>query len=120
MRSFASLGRLLSLNAIIVFSSGVAQAAESVNLLTNSGVEEPADRENLPPGWFAASIAAPELRMFIEDRRSRAGNASLAIANQHQYDQTVCNNWAQDVRPIPAGKTVRLTAYLRTEQAESA
>ncbi|HVA46111.1 MAG TPA: DNRLRE domain-containing protein [Pirellulales bacterium] len=120
MQPFAAVGQMALLSALTLFATQTAVAAGPLNLLSNAGAEEPADRQSMPPGWFPASVPAPELRMFIDDRHSRAGNASLAITNQHQYDQTVCNNWAQDVRSIPTGKTVRLTGYLRTDDAESA
>jgi hypothetical protein len=119
MPCFAAVGRMALLSALAVFATRTAVAAEPKNLLSNGGAEEPADRPNAPPGWFAAAIAAPELQMFIDDRHSRAGNASLAITNQHRYDHTVCNNWAQKVDSIPKGKTVRLTGYLRTDDAEA-
>jgi hypothetical protein len=105
---------------VLAFFPQAAAAAQHVNLLSNGGVEEPARDENPPPGWYAAAVTAPGLRMFVDDRHSRAGNAALAIANQHQYDQPVCNNWAQDLRSIPAGKMVRLTGYLRIDGAEAA
>lgn len=117
MRFFASLGRVV-LSALALFASAAA-ASERGNLLSNGGAEELSDSRQLPAGWFAASIAAPELRMFIDDRHSRAGKASLAIANQHEYDQTVCNNWAQNIHAVPKGHRVRLAGYVRTDDAEA-
>ncbi len=97
-----------------------AFAEEAANLLTNSGAEEAAGAQQSPPGWFAAQAPASGLRVWRDTDHSRAGEACLAIANEHDYGQTVCNNWLQEVPKFPAGKTVRLSAYLRTDDAEAA
>lgn len=119
MQYFAAAWRL-ALTSALVCVPLAALADESANLLYNAGAEMPANADNLPPGWFDAIARAPELRLFIETGHSRAGKACFAISNQHQYDQEVSNNWGQEVRSIPLGKTVRLSGYIRTDEAESA
>jgi hypothetical protein len=119
MQYFAAAWRLALTSALVCFPH-VAPADESRNFLFNAGAELPADADNLPPGWFDAIERAPELRLFIDTGHSRAGNACLAVSNQHQYDREVSNNWGQEVRSIPVGKTVRLSGYIRTDEAESA
>lgn len=119
MQYFAAAWQLALTSALVCFPL-VALADESANLLSNAGAEMPATADNLPPGWFDAIARAPELRLFIDTGHSRAGKACLAISNQHQYHQEVSNNWGQEVRSIPVGKTVRLSGYIRTDEAESA
>jgi len=46
--------------------------------------------------------------------------ASLAIVNEHDYPEPVSNNWSQALQDVPAGKTIVLRAYVRTEGAEAA
>lgn len=118
MQYFAS-GARLALASLMAIAAPRAFAAEAANLLTNSGAEQTVGAEQAPPGWFAAQVPATGLRMWRDTEHSRAGNACLAIANDHDYDQTVCNNWLQEVPKVPAGKTVRLSAYLRTDNAEA-
>jgi hypothetical protein len=90
------------------------------NLISNSGAEQGGDGRETPSGWFMASLPAPSLRMFVSDGHSRAGKACLAICNQHEYSSPVANNWGQEIRPIPTGKSVRLSAYVRTDDAKTA
>lgn len=100
-----------------VGTSPLPLRGKSANLLSNGGAEEPAKTDTTLPGWFPAVVPAAELRWFVDGNHSRSGNACLAISNQHQYDQIVCNNWAQKIDPVPIGKTVRLSGYIRTDEA---
>ncbi|HJT34487.1 MAG TPA: DNRLRE domain-containing protein, partial [Pirellulales bacterium] len=119
MQCLAFCARLV-FTGLLAIAVPRAFAAEAANLLTNSGAEEDAGAQQSPPGWFAALVPATGLRMWRDTDHSRAGDACLAIANEHDYDQTVSNNWLQEVPKFPAGKTVRLSAYLRTDDAEAA
>ena len=93
----------------------------SENLLLNGGAEE--TKGDAPSVWYAASVPAEGLRMWRDSGQSGeayTGTASLAISNQHEYDEPVSNNWAQRVQPVPSGKTVVLKAAVRTVHADAA
>lgn len=119
MQYFATPRRLALASIVLLSATPASRADEPANLLSNGGAEEVVDRQSMPSSWFAASVPVPELRLFVDRRHSRAGEACLAITNQHQYDEKVSNNWAQDIRTIPIGKTVRLSGYIRTDGAEA-
>lgn len=114
---FFTSGVRLALSALVAIAATRASAHES-NLLSNSGAEEAAGAQQMPTGWFPAHVPAEELRLWRDTAHSRAGEACLAIANEHDYERAVSNNWMQEIPNVPAGKTVRLSAYLRTDDAD--
>ncbi len=90
------------------------------NLMANPGAEDvdtkvPSD----PAVWFKAHIPAEGLVMLRITAGARAGNAALHIANTHRYDQAVSNNWAQAIPFDLEGRIVRLSGWVKTEEAES-
>jgi len=108
---------LLGLIILTGASEGFA-SDEGSNLLLNPGAE--AGQNGHPSVWFAAQVPADGLRMWQDLEHAHEGRASLAIANTHDYEQPVSNNWAQDVQTVPTGQTVVLAAYIRTENADAA
>jgi uncharacterized protein (TIGR03067 family) len=98
-------------------TSGLCAGQEAVNLLRNGGAE--LAEGDQPSFWFAAAVPAEGLRMWRTTDQSHGGEAALAISNEHEYEQQVCNNWAQNVRDVPVDRTVVLSAYVKTEQADS-
>lgn len=89
------------------------------NLVVNPGIEETDDEHKDEPFyWFKAHVAAPGLEMRRVTEVARAGKAALLISNSHRYDEAVSNNWAQTVPYQLAGRTVRVSGWVRTENAE--
>jgi len=97
---------------------GPAEPLDEANLLLNPGAEQGIEQD--PVAWFAAYMPADGLRMWRATDQAHSGKASLAISNEHEYAKTVCNNWAQEVQAVPAGDTIKLSAYIKTEKAEAA
>ncbi len=98
-------------------SAGPAQAGEPPNLLRNPGAEEGKKAE--PSFWFRASVPVEGLRLWRALDQAHSGKACLAIANTHQYEHTVCNNWAQELQEVPVGRTIRLSAYVKTAAVDN-
>lgn len=119
MQYFSAIGRLALAISLIAAFVRTAAANEPTELISNGGAEEDV-KNGTPPGWFMASVPAATLRLFVDNAHSRAGKACLAISNQHEYDSPVANNWGQKILAVPVGKTVRLAAYIRTEEAGKA
>ncbi len=94
-------------------------AQPGANLVSNPGAETPDPRDPGEPAiWFKAQVAAPGLVMSRHAEAARSGKASLYIANAHDYPDRVSNNWSQAIGFDLAGRTVRLSAWVRTEDAE--
>jgi tetratricopeptide (TPR) repeat protein len=110
----------LILTAILlaVACSNASLAGEPENLLLNGGAE--IGKDDLPSVWSAACVPADGLKMWRDTTTPYAGKACLAISNEHTYDQPVSNNWVQTLQAVPRGKTVRLIAHIRTENADAA
>jgi hypothetical protein len=106
----------LVFNSILIATSTCVAVPET-NLLLNPGAEQ--GQNELPSFWREAAIGADGLKMYRDDGQAHSGKFSFAISNTHKYPQTVCNNWAQNIMDVPAGKTVRLSAYIKTEEADS-
>ena len=114
MRYSASLLKSALIAVLIAASS--CPAAGQANLLLNGGAEQ--GKDELPSFWYQAAIPADGLKMCRDKEQVHSGKFSLAISNSHEYPQTVCNNWAQNITDVPGGKTVRLSAYTKTKDAD--
>ncbi|HAL45778.1 MAG TPA: hypothetical protein DCP47_07685 [Phycisphaerales bacterium] len=88
------------------------------NFLNNSGAED--GKGDLPSLWFRASVPADGLEMYRDTENVHSGKYSLAITNTHKYGETVSNNWAQNIQNIPVGSVINVSAYIKTENADSA
>lgn len=89
------------------------------NLVLNPGAEQTDDKlKDEPFYWFKALVAAPGLEMRRVTEGARHGKAALLIANTHQYGQAVSNNWAQTIPYELAGRVVRVSGWVKTEEAE--
>lgn len=87
------------------------------DFLNNPGAE--AGKDDLPSSWFKACIPAEGLKMYRDTENVHSGKYSFAIANTHKYDQTVSNNWAQNIQNVPVGNLIKVSAYTKTENADS-
>jgi hypothetical protein len=117
MRCSTSPFRLELIVIAVLIVTSVCIATENTNLLLNSGAEQ--GKNELPSIWYKARIPADGLKMYRDNEHAHSGNFSFTISNTHKYDQTVCNNWAQKIFDVPIGETIRLSAYIKTKDADS-
>jgi len=114
----ATYSRLMQAGVLVVAGVvGLCRAEQPTNLLNNPGAEQA--QGSGASHWFAARVPAEGLRMWRATDAQNTGQASLAISNEHEYEQKVCNNWVQELADVPGGKTVRLSASVKTADAES-
>src|SRR5687768_4951749 len=86
-------------------AAAVAAAADAPrNLLLNGGAEQ--GKADQPSAWGAAAVPADGLKLARDLEQKKAGNASLLVANTHDYGKPVSNNWSQNLQNVPAGKTL--------------
>lgn len=104
--------------ALVVLSFFASAVLGAGNLLLNPGAEQ--GKGDQPSVWFAASVPADGLRMNRAHDEAHSGAASLAIDNEHEYEQIVSNNWMQDLQSVPRGAPVQLRAAIRTRDADAA
>lgn len=102
--------------AAMCFCQSALASIES-NLVMNPGAED--GQGELPSIWFAAQVPAEGLRMWRDTAQPYTGKAALAISNQHDYPESVSNNWAQSLQVTPRSKTLQLTAWIRAENADA-
>ena len=118
MRRATRAARLALIAVIgVAIAAAACKADQNANLLLNGDVEK--GKGDLPSIWFAAKVPADGLRMWRAATDCHAGKACLAISNQHQYEKPVSNNWAQELQQVPKGKKKRLSAYIRTADADT-
>jgi hypothetical protein len=106
-----------SVNDPEVLGTRQSVATHEANLLLNGGAEQ--GKNGLPSFWYEAAIPADGLKMYRDDDQAHSGKFSFAISNTHEYAEMVCNNWAQSIIGVPTGKIVRLSAYVKAEDADS-
>ncbi len=87
------------------------------NILQNSGFEEGLGDE--PEYWSKAVIPAEKLKMSWDNETKYSRNKSVSINNSHIYDDQVSNNWFQRIQNIPVGRTVELSGWVKTINAEN-
>jgi hypothetical protein len=107
----------LSVAVLVLITVSSCGADDTANLLLNPGAEQ--GKDDLPSIWFKAAVPADGLRIYRTTEHFHSGKASLAISNTHKYDKTICNNWAQLLQNVPIGKTILLSAYIKTENADA-
>jgi len=117
MRYSTSSLRLGLILIALLIAASTCVAGGQANLLLNGGAEQ--GKNELPSFWYEAAVAADGLTMYRDDDQVHSGKFSFAISNTHEYEQRVCNNWAQNITDVPAGKIVRLSAYVKTKDADS-
>lgn len=117
MRYFTAPAKLSLILILVLISVSTCTAGREANLLLNPGAEQGKDK--LPSFWFEAAIPADGLKMYRDNVQVHSGKFSFAISNTHKYDNKVCNNWAQNIVDVPSGKIVRLSAYIKTKDADS-
>ena len=118
MQYIASTSRSVLIFVILVAvatSAGIAK--QQKNLLLNAGAEE--GKGELPSLWFEAAVPAEGLKMYRDTKNIHSGKFSFAISNTHKYEQTVCNNWAQNLQEVPVGKVIKVSSYIKAENADA-
>jgi hypothetical protein len=95
-----------------------ARAVEGHELLRNGGFDE--SRGELPADWYPCFIRGRGARLWRNTDSFYSSPASVAIEGGPADGKRVATNWAQRIDHPPSGRTVRLTAYVRTEAAEAA
>jgi hypothetical protein len=120
MQYFGAVSRLAMIAVLALAASGRAATDQAVNILLNGGAEQVTDDGQLPLYWYPAVRPAEGLELWRDREFARSGQGCFAIANEHVYPQPAANNWAQKLRYIPIGRTVRLSGYIRTQDAEAA
>jgi hypothetical protein len=108
----------LSVVVLIPIAVSLCIADQKANLLLNASAEQ--GKNDKPSIWFGSAIPADGLQIYRATDHAHSGNASLAIANTHKYDEIICNNWAQVLQSVPSGVTILLSAYIKTENADAA
>jgi hypothetical protein len=107
-----SLGIIL----VLVIASFCGCIKKGENILLNSGFEE--GENDHVSHWIQAIVPYENLSMHWDDVTYFNGSKCVGIKNTHIYNRTVANNWAQEIRKIPIGKTVELTGWIKTKDAE--
>lgn len=87
------------------------------NLLKNPGFEDGAGDD--PLYWYRAMIPVSGLNLSWDSEINHSGNRSVSISNTHEYDEVVCNNWAQNIELIPVEKILILEGWIKTIDVES-
>lgn len=118
MQHSSSCTRLAIIGFVALWGCTVCRADQVVDILQNGGAEQIV--EDRPVAWYAANRPSSTLRMWLDTEHAHSGKACLAISNDSVYDRPTSNTWAQKVGFVPAGKTVRLGGFIRTEGAEAA
>jgi hypothetical protein len=118
MQYFTSNTKLeLILTIIIIPLASNCTAQQKANVLLNGGVEE--GKTKLPSLWSKACVPAEGLNLYRDTENVHSGKYSLAISNTHKYERTVCNNWAQNLQNVFSGSVINVSAYIKTEAADS-
>jgi hypothetical protein len=94
-----------------------ATAAAGEELLKNSNIEQ--TRGELPADWYPCFVPGRGATLRRVTDRSVSPSASLAIECGPADEEPVSTNWAQRIEHPPSGRTVLLTARVRTEAADS-
>ena len=118
MQRIAAIRRLeLSILMLLVLSQR-GEADEGVNLLLDGGGEEASIVRREGSSWYPAFRPGQEVRLWIDHQNAWAGQSCFAISSELQ-DRHVSNNWAQNPADVPAEKTVRVSAYVKIQDAEA-
>jgi len=87
------------------------------NILKNSGFEDGTGTETTY--WYKAYIYTENLSMNWDDAEKYSGEKSVSIYNIHNYSEEVSNNWAQTISLFPVDKTLELSGWVKTVDAEN-
>jgi len=109
--------RVLILTIMIMLLTSNSIAEQKANVLLNGGAEE--GKTDLPSLWSEACVPAKGLKMYRDSENVHSGKYSLAISNTHKYEKIVCNNWAQNLKNVSTGSVINVSAYIKTEKADS-
>src|SRR5262249_14978654 len=93
---------------------------EGANLMFDGSGERAYSAKGQDSAWYPAFRPAQGVRLWIDHENALSGRSCLAISNELQESQPASNNWAQKLAHIPVRKTVRLSAYIKIQDAERA
>ena len=105
------------INWAITTSEKIKEFEAGENILQNSGFETQIAEE--PAYWFKAYIPADNVTIEWDNEVKYTGERSVSIQSTHIYEETVNNNWAQTINVVPIDRTVKLSGYAKTIDAES-
>ncbi len=97
--------------------AGAAGVAVGEELLKNSSIEQ--SKGDLPADWYPCFVPGRGATFRRVTDRFYSPSASLLIECGPAEEEPVSTNWAQRIEHPPSGKTVRLTARVRTEAADA-
>jgi len=104
--------------SLLVIPNVYAAQNESNNLLTNSGFED--GDQDQPTGWAYFLAPAEGAAAVWDETVHRSGKRSVMLHIANPYDQEVYNNWYQHVAPVPPGKKLLLSGYIRSKDVTDA
>lgn len=96
----------------------LASPAHAENLLINPGFES-SDSEGMPRPW-SLFVMPKEGAAGRLDSAAIRGKSSVMLHTTEAYETEPANNWSQVIITDAASKDIRLTGYIRTENATEA
>ncbi len=96
----------------------LASPARAENLLTNPSFEH-TDSEGMPRPW-SLFIMPKEGAAGQIDSAALRGESSVMLRTTESYETEPANNWSQVIIADAASKDIRLTGYIRTDNATEA
>jgi hypothetical protein len=112
------LGTFFLLAILVACTGGVFASEDIIN--KNSGFET--QLNNFPRDWYCVGLFSPEVKFsFDKDvKHSGAGSVSITVKEMSKRLKGFGPpNWAQDItKNVPAGKKVRLTAFLKAKDVQ--
>ena len=112
------IGRPETVFSIALTLALLASPAHAENLLINASFER-ADSEGMPRPWslFIMPQEGADGRL---DTKAMRGASSIMLHTSEAYETEPANNWSQVIITDAASKDLRLTGYIRTENATEA
>jgi hypothetical protein len=118
MQRIAPTGRLALSVVLLIVLSQRGEADDVVNLLLDGGGESASIDKGHNSAWYPAFRPDQGVRLWIDHQNAWSGQSCFAIASEQQDRKPAANNWAQKLAYVPANKTVRVSAYVKTQDAE--
>src|SRR5262245_55835663 len=118
MQRIAPTGRLALSVVLLLVLSQRGGAGDVVNLLLDGGAESASIDKGHNSAWYPAFRPAEGVRLWIDHQNAWSGQSCFAISSELQDRYPASNNWAQKLANVPANKTVRVSAYVKTQDAE--
>ncbi|GMW02833.1 MAG: hypothetical protein AMXMBFR84_39690 [Candidatus Hydrogenedentota bacterium] len=97
---------------------GVCTTATAANALVNAGFESIAGDK--PAQWLVYVEPMDGAEYAVDTDVHRSGGASIRLHNPRLYAEEPANNWSQNILRNYSGKKVKLTAYIKADNATEA